>query len=640
MEDDSSSGLDAAIAGMLAVFDREPHLLFDSNRVVWLPKKRARREKVDFDHSEWTRLIRSHEIWTPNSFEAKKFRSRFRVPWILFSKFIVPMCKSVKMFNKVRTSYIPLEIKIMIALRMLGKGNDCDTLEELSGVPKSTVNAIFNTFCEEMNMEFFDKFVYMPEGDELEKLMEVFGKVGFPGACGSMDVTHIRWFRCPKNRHNHCKGKYPFTTLATQAIVDHNRRILFLSDLYDGRENDKTITLDDDFTYSVTQGRLKDVTFKMYDREGVLREYRGGYLIVDGGYQKLPCMIDPMHDACGHKQTHWSEFLESVRKDVECTFGILKARFRILRNGLECKHRSNCNNIVKTCAILHNMLLRYDGLDVFEWEKKSDWESEDPDMDDIDINLHAGEAMDDNETDQPEDRHRPPVRDTTPIGRRFTPWRYSEYNSLRDHLVDHLYYQWLYGKLDWPKRFHDKAKRIHPMNRIRSVMHQAMTDTLYVKAADVVLVHDDTRYDLGKGLFSNILLPAAPQGIRLCRYEGESISENVYKTRTNAGLGGYIIKTGSTLNDPYLDCRLQMQRGICKASRANTALHAFNISTDSPAVNNCDLRVNGSVVTIYTKPNTSIPAHRELLLAYQRGYKFPDPSTMRVWGSSSSSSST
>ena len=47
-------------------------------------RKRQRRPKIDLWQSEWGRLLKSHEIANPNSWEAKKFRLRFRVPWPLF----------------------------------------------------------------------------------------------------------------------------------------------------------------------------------------------------------------------------------------------------------------------------------------------------------------------------------------------------------------------------------------------------------------------------------------------------------------------------------------------------------------------------------------------------------------------------
>ena len=66
----------------------------------------------------------------------------------------------------------------------------------------------------------------------------------------------------------------------------------------------------------------------------------------------------------------WSEWVESVRKDVECLFGILKGRFRLLRGGICFQHKDEIDNAVFTAAILHNMILTYDGLDYWE---EVDW---------------------------------------------------------------------------------------------------------------------------------------------------------------------------------------------------------------------------------------------------------------------------
>ena len=71
------------------------------------------------------------------------------------------------------------------------------------------------------------------------------------------------------------------------------------------------------------------------------------------------------------------EWLESMRKDVECTFGILKGRFTILKTGVKLHGFELTNQIWLICCALHNMLLFADGLDE-GWEngKVPYWEKE------------------------------------------------------------------------------------------------------------------------------------------------------------------------------------------------------------------------------------------------------------------------
>ena len=96
---------------------------------------------------------------------------------------------------------------------------------------------------------------------------------------------------------------------------------------------------------------------EVYGREVYVK---GAYLIADGGFLKIGVFMDPSHQRWGLEEVRWSEFLESVRKDVECFFGILKGRFRILRNGMEYYSEFDIEFIFKTCCILHNIILEYD----------------------------------------------------------------------------------------------------------------------------------------------------------------------------------------------------------------------------------------------------------------------------------------
>ena len=54
---------------------------------------------------------------------------------------------------------------------------------------------------------------------------------------------------------------------------------------------------------------------------------------------------------------NWSEMVESLLKDVECTFGILKAIFAILKYGCRFTDMGVMDNIFKTCCTIYNQKL-------------------------------------------------------------------------------------------------------------------------------------------------------------------------------------------------------------------------------------------------------------------------------------------
>ena len=59
----------------------------------------------------------------------------------------------------------------------------------------------------------------------------------------------------------------------------------------------------------------------------------------------------------------FSRWAESMRKDVEGAFGILKRRFTILSVPISIHSLDKVDQIWKTCCALHNWLLQIDGLD-------------------------------------------------------------------------------------------------------------------------------------------------------------------------------------------------------------------------------------------------------------------------------------
>ena len=66
-----------------------------------------------------------------------------------------------------------------------------------------------------------------------------------------------------------------------------------------------------------------------------------------------------------------------MRKDVECTFGIMKGRFTILKTGIKLQNFELTDQVWLTCCALHNMLLFADGLyEGWENAERSHWERE------------------------------------------------------------------------------------------------------------------------------------------------------------------------------------------------------------------------------------------------------------------------
>jgi hypothetical protein len=243
----------------------------------------------------------------------------------------------------------------------------------------------------------FDEWVVPPSGTRLQEVMNVYARLGLPGTIGSMDVTHVRWDRCPAYERYMHVGKEGYPSLASQVVVDHCRLIHAVSHGFKGACNDQTIARNDEFPMKLFAGKYKYVEYVLFDKDGIPRKCKGGQLITDGGYQQLSIYIQPCHSFNSTSYVLFSEYLESVRKDVECTFGILKSRFRMLRKGIEFRSASFIEDIFRCASILHNMLIVFDGYDSLLNDEHV-WEALDPHKTEEDENFqlanhHAREEV-------------------------------------------------------------------------------------------------------------------------------------------------------------------------------------------------------------------------------------------------------
>ena len=59
----------------------------------------------------------------------------------------------------------------------------------------------------------------------------------------------------------------------------------------------------------------------------------------------------------GEKNSLFAKTQEAVRKDVERAFGVLQARFAVVKNTSKLWDKDKIANIMRACIILHNMIV-------------------------------------------------------------------------------------------------------------------------------------------------------------------------------------------------------------------------------------------------------------------------------------------
>ena len=183
----------------------------------------------------------------------------------------------------------------------------------------------------------------------------------------------------------------------------------------------------------------------------------------------------PIKYPSSEAELRWSKWIEALRKDVECAFGIMKGRFRILKTGIRLHGTEAVDDLWATCCALHNMLLEADGLSA-EWENgvKSDWEGEMGNHDAADIPMifrrvggsattdlsGMGRGGDEDMTVRHFGAAAPPSPAPAPAananaaaaGPAPTPVRSLSLREFRGKLIEHFEILWGRREVVWPSR--------------------------------------------------------------------------------------------------------------------------------------------------------------------------------------------
>ena len=293
------------------------------------------------------------------------FRSWFRMPLYKVEEFAARFVseKVIVLSHHCRSEdqlKLKAELLVMGSLAILGGSyTTFRQIPTLTNIGSTEHTNFFLKFVD-LLWRISDDYIFLPKDEEqLRRVMRQYEEMGLPGAMGSVDVVHVKWSRCPAGDYNRAKGKESYPSVAFECISDFNRRICSVFGPQFGSRNDKHIVKNDPRVCAVRDNWYSSVSWNYFDEDGNINTEHSAYLICNNGYLQLPTLICPFmrSETNGSLQTCFSGNLESVRKDVECVFGILKARWGSLDHGPRHRNILTCKRIFIACCVLHNMML-------------------------------------------------------------------------------------------------------------------------------------------------------------------------------------------------------------------------------------------------------------------------------------------
>ncbi|XP_069588139.1 uncharacterized protein [Ranitomeya imitator] len=256
--------------------------------------------------------------------------------------------------TQLRKSISPEE-RLLVTLRFLATGETLRSLHFQFRIGVSTLSGIIADTCRALWDNLREEFLPIPTQEIWHANAQKFHKVcDFPNCIGAVDGKHIRITKPSRSGSLFYNYKKYFSTVL-MAIAGADCRFLAVDIGAFGRANDSRT-----FKESDMGQRLYNNNFN-FPHPRPLPNTDGPDLpfvvVGDEAFQMSGNLLKPYSSrGLDRTKTIFNYRLSRARRTVECAFGILVSKWRILGSAINLKIET-VDEVVKACVVLHNFII-------------------------------------------------------------------------------------------------------------------------------------------------------------------------------------------------------------------------------------------------------------------------------------------
>ncbi|XP_057793673.1 uncharacterized protein LOC131010251 [Salvia miltiorrhiza] len=207
------------------------------------------------------------------------------------------------MMHEVGTLSLLLQ-KCTTPICQLSTGVSADTFNEYLKVADTTRRLCLKRFCKAVIWAYSGEYLQRPTQADIQHLLQMHeARHGFHRMLGSLDCMHWAWKSCPKAWHD------AYTR---------------------GDQGEPTLILKSPLFSDVLDGTAAPVIF-----EANRHYYQMGYYLCDGLYPEWCCFVKSPPMVTNPNEARFKKMQQSAQKDVERAFGVLQARWKIIRSSAQ-----------------------------------------------------------------------------------------------------------------------------------------------------------------------------------------------------------------------------------------------------------------------------------------------------------------
>ncbi|XP_073437113.1 gamma-aminobutyric acid receptor subunit beta-2 isoform X2 [Dendrobates tinctorius] len=244
---------------------------------------------------------------------------------------------------------------VLYGLRFLATGETLSSLHfqyrigisTLSGIVADTCRALWNVLCPE--------FMPLPTAEKWMEIADKFWTVcNFPNCLGAVDGKHIRIIKPQRTGSEYYNSKKYFSIVLI-AIADAGCMFVAVDIGAFGRGNDSQAFKNSDMGRRLYGNQFNfPMPRPLPHTEAPPLPF---VMVGDEAFQMCGNLLKPYSSRdLDHTKKIFNYRLTRARRTVECAFGILVSRWRILGTAINLKLET-VDEVVKACVVLHNFVM-------------------------------------------------------------------------------------------------------------------------------------------------------------------------------------------------------------------------------------------------------------------------------------------
>ena len=254
-----------------------------------------------------------------------------------------------------RSDTIAAEKRVAMVLYYLKDQGSFRMTSNTFGVSLASLSVSLRLVCFAINDIIGPEMIKFPDTTEsVKKAVTLFeSKFGFPQVIGCVDGTHIPIKQPNENPHDYFCYKMKYS-LNCQAICDEKGSFIDVELRWPGSVHDARVYSNCNVNKKLLSGEIPTV----------YQELIPGFtpvpaiLIGDPAYPLLPNLMKEYSSCTEEKHVVFNNKLRLVRNQIECAFGRLKARWRILNRPVDVD-LNFAISMIYSCFVLHNFCEQY-----------------------------------------------------------------------------------------------------------------------------------------------------------------------------------------------------------------------------------------------------------------------------------------